>query len=148
MDMNGNRTIMIVVGVVILLLLAFLVFGNRDTAEQAANTTQQVATSTARSADIAAARTEAAADLAALRTRQEAGETYASLQGEYAEVRSNLSAAYANAEGATKEEWNELEAEFDAFEASARANTGGFLQGLASLISRLGADVSVESSGE
>ena len=146
--MNGNnRTIWIVVGLAVLALLAYLAFGNRPV-EEAAEATQQEATTTARSAEIVSARTEAAAELTALRARQEAGETYADLQDDYAAVRTRLAAAYANAEGETKQEWAELQADFDQFEAGARANTGGFLERLSTLIGRLAADARVESAGE
>lgn len=145
--MNENRTIWVIVGIVALAFLALLLYRS-SVPEEAAEATQQVATSTAQSTAIAAARTEAAVDLAALRTRQEAGETYASLQDEYAEVRADLAVAYANAEGETKEEWTELSAEFDSFESSARAGTSNVLATLAALISRLSGDVGTENPGE
>ncbi|MEK7511245.1 MAG: hypothetical protein AAB582_03345 [Patescibacteria group bacterium] len=146
MDGN-NRTIWIIGGVIVLILLAFFLFGNRPV-EEAATATQEAASVTVQSADIAAARVEAAADLTALRARQEAGETYAELQDDYAAVRTRLGAAYANAEGEAQQEWAELQTDFDQFEASARANTGGFLERLSILIGRLAADARVESAGE
>lgn len=145
--MNDTRSIWIVVAVLVLAFLAFL-FYRTNTPEEVVETGQQVATSTAETATIAAARTQAAADLTALRVRQEAGETYASLEDEYADVRVNLAATYANAGAEAKEEWAEVNADFDAFEASARAGTSDVLSTLATLINRLAGDVGTENPGE
>lgn len=145
--MDQNRTIWIVLGVVVVALVLFLLLG-RNPGDDMVRTTNQMATTTEQAIDRASVRAEAAADLTALRARQEAGETYESLRNEYAEVRTRLAAAYENAEGEAREEWTELSADFDQFEADARAGTGNVLDALARIISNLSADVRVETSAE
>ena len=146
--MNRTQTIWTVLGVVVLIIIAFMLLNRPDAVENADEAAGTVATSTAQATAQAAARTEAAVELTALQARIAAGETYDSLATEFAEVRADLARAYENAEGETREEWQELERDFDSFEASARAGTSGFLDMLASLIGRLSADVRVESAGE
>lgn len=141
--MNRTGLIWVVLGIVAILILIFAL--NRPVTEEAMENT---ATTTAAVVDREAARAEAATDLAALRVRAEAGESYDDLSTEYAEVRADLAAAYDNAEGAAAEEWAEIRADFDAFEASAREGTGNLLEVFANLISRLSADVRVETSAE
>jgi hypothetical protein len=147
MNENGTRVIFVVIGLAVLAFLVFFLMG-RNPADDVQNGAQQVATTTEQFADRSAVRAEAMADLTALRARQEAGETYESLQDEYAEVRANLASAYENAEGTTREEWTEISAAFDDFEAGARAGTSNFLDILSGLITRLSADVRVETSNE
>ncbi len=145
--MNRAGTIWVIIGVVILLVLAYFAFGNKD-AEVMENNAAQTATTTGQAMDNAALRTQAQADLAALRVRAEAGETYADLEDDFAQVRTRLASAYANAEGETAEEWADISAGFDSFEASARAGTSNFLDSITTLISRFSADVRVETENE
>ncbi len=145
--MNRAGTIWVIIGLVILLVLAYFAFGNKD-AEMVENNAAQTATTTAQAMDNAALRTQAQADLAALRVRAEAGETYADLEEDFTQVRARLAAAYANAEGEAAEEWADIDAGFDSFEASARAGTSNFLDSITTLISRFSADVRVETENE
>jgi len=145
--MNRAGTIWIVIGVVVLLFLAYFAFGNKD-AEMVEERAAAQATSTAQAMDNAALRTQAQADLAALRVRAETGETYADLEDDFAGVRARLASAYATAEGETAEEWADISAGFDAFEASARAGTSNFLDSITSLISQFSTDVRVETESE
>ncbi|HYE23509.1 MAG TPA: hypothetical protein VEA92_03675 [Candidatus Paceibacterota bacterium] len=138
-------TIWVVIGIVVIALLAFFALQRPATTE---NMVENAETSTEETADAAAVRTEAAADLNALRVRAEAGETYEELQDEFAQVRARLAAAYENAEGATADEWQELEAGFDEFEASARAGTSNFLDSISSLMARFSADVRTDTEVE
>jgi hypothetical protein len=140
-------TIWVLLGIIVLALLAFFAFGNRD-AEEASDTPSATSALTEDAMARDAARAEAATELTVLRARAEAGETYETLADEFSEVRANLAAAYANAEGEAAEEWTELQADFDAFEASARAGTSNFLDSITSLIDRFSADVRVEAEGE
>lgn len=145
--MNGNNKVWIVLGIIVVGLLLFFLFGRspvRDTAEVVSKT----ATSTAQATDRAAVRAEAATELIALRARQQAGESYDSLKDNYAQVRTRLAASYENAEGETREQWSEVNGMFDEFEASARAGTGNTLDLLARLISSLSADVRTEKPTE
>ncbi len=146
--MDRTALIWTVLGIVLLVIIALLAFNRPATIENANEAANTVATTTAQSGAEVAARTEAAITLTALRARLAAGETYESLASEFAEVRADLAAAYQNAEGETREEWQEVERDFDSFEASARAGTSSFLDTLATLIARLSADVRVESAGE
>ncbi len=145
--MNNNKTLWIVLGVIVLAVLVFFLFG-RDPVKESADAINDSATTTAQAFDRSAVRAEAAAELTALRVRQEAGESYESLQASYADVRARLATSYENAEGAAKEEWAELDAEFDEFETSARAGTSTTLDVLARLIANLSADVRTETSAE
>ena len=147
MFMTRAGTIWVIIGLVILLVLAYFAFGNKD-AELMENTAEQTATTTVEAMDNAALRTQAEADLAALRVRAEAGETYAELEDDFAQVRTRLAAAYANTEGEAAEEWADISAGFDSFEASARAGTSNFLDSISTLIARFSADVRVETETE
>lgn len=138
-------TIWVVVGIVVIALLAFFALQRPEATE---NAIENTATTTVNAVDTAAVRTEAAADLAALRVRAEAGETYADLEDEFAQVRAKLAAGYENAEGAAKEEWQDLQVGFDEFEASARAGTANFLDTVNALIARFSADVRTETEAE
>lgn len=143
--MNRVASIWIVLGLLILGILLVLAFKSPADVDESMD---QTATTTAQAMDRAAARTEAAAELTALQARVEAGETYDSLKDDFAEVRTNLAVAYENVEGEAAEEWAEISADFDAFEASAREGTSNFLDVLTRLIGRFSADVRVESAGE
>lgn len=143
--MNRAASIWIVLGLLVIGILLVLAFKSPAEVDESMD---QTATSTAQAIDRTAARTEAAAELTALQARVVAGETYDSLRDEFAEVRTNLAAAYKNVEGEAAQEWTEINADFDAFEASARAGTSNFLDVLARLIGRFSADVRVESAGE
>lgn len=145
--MTENKTIWIVLGVIGVAILLFLVLGQRPD-EEVVEGVNETATTTMQVMDRSAARTEAAADLTALRLRQEAGESYESLSTEYAEVRRTLAASYTNAELEAQQEWAELSAEFDEFEASARAGTSTALDLLARLIASLSSDVRTETPTE
>lgn len=136
----------IILGLLVLGILLVLAFRTPSPAVE--ESMEQTATTTMETMDQAAVRADAAADLTALRARIEAGETYDSLQSEFSEVRANLAASYANVEGAASEEWTEISADFDAFEASAREGTSNFLDALTRLIARFSADVRVETEGE
>ncbi|MDB5265029.1 MAG: hypothetical protein JWN64_600 [Parcubacteria group bacterium] len=144
---STNKNVWIVVGVVILLLLAFLAFG-RGAADKAVNNTQQAATTTAQAMDRTAVRAQAVADLTALRAREQAGETYDSLKDQYAAVRARLAASYENADEAGKQEWAAISANFDEFEAQARAGTGNFLDTLSNLIKKLSVNVQAGASAQ
>lgn len=141
--MNRTGTIWILLALVVLGLLAFFAFGGAriDTADTPAEETAQAV-------DRSGARAAAEAELVTLRARAEAGETYADLEEDFAQVRARTAAAYENAEGAAAEEWADLSAGFDAFEASARAGTSDFLDSISDLISRFSADVRVETEAE
>lgn len=143
--MTRAATIWVILGLLVLALLAYFAFGGARETEQVA---EQTATTTAQAFDGTAVRAQAAADLTALKVRAEAGETYESLAADFAQVRARTAAAYENAEGAAAEEWAELDADFDSFEASARAGTGNFLDSVSALISRFSADVRVETAAE
>lgn len=138
-------TIWVVIGIVVIALLAFFALSRPATTE---NALQNGAATSEEAVDRAAIRTEAAADLTALRVRAEAGETYEDLRDDFAQVRARVAAAYENAEGATAEEWNEIRAEFDELETSARAGTSNFLDSLSHLIAHFSADVRTETAGE
>lgn len=146
--MNRTALIWTVLGIIVLVLIAFALVNRPDTAENVNEAANTVATSTENAGAQLSARTEAAVSLTALQARIAAGETYESLADEFAEVRTNLASAYENAEGETQEEWQDLERDFDSFEASARAGTSGFLDLLSNLIARLSADVRVETADE
>lgn len=152
---NKGGAIWIAIGLLVLLVLAVLAFGNTD-AERAA---EEAATSTAVALDAsadaaaaetarAAARAEASTEIAALQARAEAGETYEALSADFAQIRARLATAYEGAEGAAAEEYADLTAGLDEFEASARAGTSGFLDAFANLIARFSADVRVETEAE
>lgn len=143
--MNRAASIWIVLGLLVLGILLVLAFKSPVEVDESMD---QTATTTAQAINRTAARTEAAAELTALQARVVAGETYDSLRDEFAEVRTNLAAAYQNVEGEAAQEWTEINADFDAFEASAREGTSNFLDVLARLIGRFSADVRVESAGE
>ena len=143
--MNRAASIWIVLGLLIVGILLVLAFKSPADVDEPMD---QTATTTAQAMDRTAARAEAAAELTALQARVEAGETYDSLKTDFAEVRANLAAAYQNVEGEAAEDWTQIAADFDAFEASAREGTSNFLDGLARLIGRFSADVRVESAGE
>lgn len=143
--MNRAAIIWIVLGLVVVAILIALTMNRPEDVDNAINET---ATTTEQMVDRGAARATAAAELTALEARIEAGETYAELEDEFAEVRADLAAAYQNAEGRAVEEWGEISAEFDAFEASARAGTSNVLDALAQLIASFSADVRVESTTE
>jgi len=143
--MNRAASIWIVLGLLVIGILLVLAFKSPAEVDESMD---QTATSTAQAMDRTAARTEAAAELTALQARIVAGETYDSLKDDFAEVRANLAAAYQNAEGEAAQEWTEINADFDSFEASARTGTSNFLDVLARLIGRFSADVRVESAGE
>lgn len=144
--MNRAATMWIILGLIVLGIILVLAF--RTPTPVMEESTQQTATTTVETMDQAAVRAEAAADLTALRARVEAGETYDSLQDEFSEVRANLAASYENVEGAAAQEWTEISADFDAFEASAREGTSNFLDTLTRLIARFSADVRVETEAE
>ncbi len=146
--MNRTALIWTVLGVVVLIIIAFMLANRPEAVENAGEAAGTAATSTVEASTQAAARTEAAVKLTALQARIAAGETYDSLATEFAEVRTDLAAAYENTEDAAQEEWQDIEREFDSFETSARAGTSGFLDMLANLIARLSADVRVESASE
>jgi ABC-type cobalt transport system substrate-binding protein len=147
--MNRTAITWTIIALVVVALLAYFALRNPDadlqSAEKAGN---EIATSTASAIDRTQARAEAAADLTALQARIVAGETYASLSSEFAEVRANAAAAYDGAEGEAAQQWAQISADFDVFEASARAGTSDFLDSLAKLINDLSADVRVETSNE
>jgi len=145
--MNGNKTIWIVLGIGLLALVLFLLFGSNP-GQDTANTVNQAETTTKQAASRAAIRTEAATELASLRVRQEAGESYDSLKTRYAEVRTRLATAYVSTEGEAKQEWTEISADFDRFEADARVGTSNSLDALTRLIARLSADVRTETAAE
>ncbi len=143
--MERTTVIWAVIGIVVIAALAYFAFTGTDRTE---NAIENTATTTAEAIDTAAVRAEAAADLTALRVRAEAGETYAELEDEFANVRADLARGYENAEGQAAEEWRELQADFDEFEASARAGTSNFLDAISNLIARFSADVRVETETE
>lgn len=143
--MNRAASIWIVLGLLVLGILLVLAFKSPAEVDESMD---QTATTTAQAMDRTAARTEAAAELTALQARIVAGETYDSLKDEFAEVRTNLASAYENVEGEAAEEWAEIDADFEAFEASAREGTSNFLDVLARLIGRFSADVRVETPAE
>ena len=143
--MNRAAVIWIVLGLVVIAILVALAM-NRP--EDVGDAVEDTATTTGQMIDRSAVRATAAADLAALEARIEAGETYEELEDEFAEVRADLAAAYENAEGRAAEEWEEVSAEFDAFEASARSGTSNVLDALARLIASFSADVRVETEAE
>ena len=143
--MNRAAVIWIVLGLVVIAILVALAMNRPEDADSAI---QETATTTEQMVDRNAVRATAAADLTALQARIEAGETYETLEDEFAEVRADLAAAYRNAEGRTAEEWDEISAEFDAFEASARSGTSNVLDALAQLIASFSADVRVETETE
>lgn len=140
--MNRAATIWIVLG---LIVLAVLVVFAMNRPEDAENALDETATTTGQMVDRSAVRATAAADLTALEARIEAGETYEELEDEFAEVRADLAAAYENAEGRAAEEWDEISAEFDAFEASARSGTSNVLDALVRLIASFSADVRTDT---
>lgn len=146
--MNRTALIWTVLGVVVLIIIAFMLANRPEAVENAGEAAGTAATSTVEASTQAAARAEAAVKLTALQARIAAGETYDSLATEFADVRADLAAAYENTEDAAQEEWQDIEREFDSFETSARAGTSGFLDMLANLIARLSADVRVESASE
>ncbi len=146
--MNRATLIWVVLAVVAVLIIAMFALNRPEAAENIEDAANGFATTTSLTADRAAARAEAETELAALRARAEAGETYDQLAGGFAEVRANLASAYQNAEGEAAQEWAELSADFDTFEASARAGTSDFLDSITSLIGRISADVRVETEAE
>ncbi|GEM_PF-1196152 len=146
--MNGNKTIIWVVLIVIAVAVILFFLIRREPVQETTDTANQIATTTVQTADRAAARAEAAADLTALRVRQEAGESYESLRNDYAEVRSRLAASYEDAEGAAQQEWAELSEEFDEFEASVRVGASNSLDLLTRLIASLSADIRTETTTE
>ncbi len=143
--MTRAALIWIALGLIVIAVLATFAFNGPKTAEQEMSET---ATTTSQAIDRGVARTQAAAELTALQARIVAGETYASLEDEFVAVRTNLAAAYENAEGEAAEEWAEINADFDSFEAGARAGTSNFLDALTRLIGRFSADVRVETEAE
>lgn len=143
--MNRAASIWVVLGLLVLGILLVLAFKSPAEVDESMD---QTATSTAQAVDRTVVRAEAAADLTALQARVAAGETYDSLKDDFADVRTRLAASYENAEGAAAEEWAEISADFDSFEASARTGTSNFLDVLARLIGRFSADVRVETEGE
>lgn len=142
--MNRAAIIWIVLGLVVVAILIALATNRPDDVDSA----REEAGVAAEQVDRGAARAAAAAELTVLKARVEAGETYEALEDDFADVRSDLARAYENAEGAAVEEWNELSAEFDAFEASARVGTSNLLDALARLIERFSADVRVDAASE
>lgn len=146
--MNRSLTIWVLLGLIAVALIAYFAFNRPEAVENAEDAAIETATSTGQVIDRGMARTQAAMELTALEARVEAGETYASLEGEFTGVRANLARAYENAEGEAAQEWNEISADFDSFEASARAGTSNFLDLLAGLIGRFSADVRVETPTE
>ena len=143
--MNRALPIWIILGLLVLIILAVLAFRTPNATEEAV---QETATTTAQAVDRTAARTEAAVELTALRARIEAGETYDALEDDFTDVRNRLASAYENAEGAARDEWQDISADFDAFEEAARTGTSDFLDTLTRLIDRFSADVRVETQGE
>jgi len=146
--MHKAGIIWILLALIVLLVLAYFVFGGPRTADRTTISVQETATTTVQTINRAAARTQAQVDLTALRARAEAGETYASLESSFAQVRTRLAAAYQDTEGQAAQEWASLNADFDSFEASARAGTSNFLDSITNLIGRFSADVRVETAGE
>ena len=141
----------IVVGIAVIALLASLVSGTRDADTAGMEAAQQpIATTTdvADAANLAQVRADAATDLVALRARAEAGESYEELADDYAAVRSRVTVAYQAAGASAADEWQDVQASFDSFEASARAGSSGILDSFASLIARFSADVRTETSAE
>jgi hypothetical protein len=141
----------IIIGIIVIALLASLAFGLGDEEEmQMATTTPtaQVATSTMTVEDLARVRAEAVTELASLRARVAAGESYEALADDYAAVRARVTAAYASAGVAASDEWQDIQAGFNSFEASARAGGSAALDSFASLIASLSADVGTETPAE
>ena len=146
--MNQKILIWALLGVVVIIALAWFVTRNPEMNEPRVENTQETAREGVTDTERALARAEASTELAALRARIEAGETYESLEDDFAAVRTRLAASYESTEANVQAEWNEIEAEFQTFEDSARAGTSNFLDTLASLIANLSADVRVETEAE
>ena len=138
----------IIIGIIVVALIATLAFGLGNGVDQENDLAPETVETATTTADLAQVRADAAADLAALRVRAEAGETYEELAGDYAAVRARVAAAYQNAGAEAAEEWQEVEAGFDEFEAAARAGTSSLLDDFATLIARFSADVGTDSEGE
>ena len=148
--MNRAGTIWIIIAVIVVLVLAVFAFTRSADTElnEMATTTAETMDGMSADARQTAARAQAETELAALRVRAEAGETYDELADDFAAVRARVAAGYADAEGAAADEWSELSADFDRFEAAARENSASFLDSLAALIDRFSADVRVETEAE
>ena len=92
----------------------------------------------------AAARAEARTELLAVRARVEADENYAEAVSEVNQIEDRLAAAYEDAGEDARQEWAEMQQEFDQLEAGLRSGTANVLELFAGLTLLLENEIRVD----
>lgn len=92
----------------------------------------------------AAARAEARTELLAVRARVEADENYAEAVSEVNQIENRLAAAYEDAGEDARQEWAEMQEEFDQLEAGLRSGTANALELFAGLTLLLENEIRVD----